>query len=133
MNEFETGPDRSPGREEPLVKELCLPLWQAKGWLKLVGVLSIVHGILLAITLVGLLVCWLPIWMGVLLLKAAGAVEVAQISGDKLQLIEAQNRLKTYFTICGVLVLISLVALTVFFVMGLAGGGGLLGYLSALR
>ena len=52
------------------VREVGLPIYQSKGWLKFLGVLSILQGIMAAITLVGLVIAWLPIWIGVVLHRA---------------------------------------------------------------
>ena len=57
-----------------IIKEISLPIYQSKGWMKLIGVLSIVWGVLSALTIVGLLIAWLPIWMGVVLYQSASAI-----------------------------------------------------------
>jgi len=107
MSDFEPRA-ASPTDSIQTVKEITIPLFQAKGWMKLLGVLLIITGVLYAITVAGILICWLPIWMGVLLFKAADAAEAAQLGGDKAQLVESLSKLKTFFTIQGVLILISL-------------------------
>ena len=95
--------------EKTLVQELTLPLFASKGWMKLLGVVMIIQGVVIALTLVGVVVCWLPIWLGMLLFKAAGYVEGAQLTGDKVQLAEALHKIKTFFVINGVLMLIFLI------------------------
>lgn len=92
-----------------LVREVSAPLFQAKGWLKFLGVLMIIGGIVQAITIVGILICWLPIWVGILLLRVAATTESAQMSGSKDELITAMSKLKTVFTIYGILALIGIV------------------------
>jgi hypothetical protein len=67
--------------------------------------MAIIWGALCAITVVGLIIAWLPIWQGILLFKAATAAESAQISGDKVQLMESLRQLRTYFTIMGVTII----------------------------
>ena len=99
--------------ETQIVKVIGLPLYMAKGWLKFLGVLSIISGAFAVFSLWGILICWLPIWMGILLFKAAGNMEVAELNGDRAQLIEGLNRLKTYFTINGILTLIVLVGMVI--------------------
>ncbi len=105
MSEYEA---RAASDPTQTVKEVSIPLFQAKGWMKLLGVLLIISGILTALSVVGIIFCWLPIWMGVLLFKAADAAEAAQLGGDKVQLTASLDRLKTFFTIQGVLVLLYL-------------------------
>jgi hypothetical protein len=112
------------------VREVSIPLFQAKGWMKLLGTLLIISGIFYVITIVGILVCWLPIWMGILLFKAADEAEAAQLAGEKTRLVQSLSKLKTFFTIQGVLILITIV----FFVIGLiVSGGSMLAGLSHMR
>jgi uncharacterized membrane protein len=99
------------------VQDAALPLYQAKGWLKFVAVLMIIVGALYALTIVGLIVAWLPIWMGVLLWKAADGVQQARDAGSAEQFILAQQKLKTYFTIMGVTALVSIVLVVLMFVL----------------
>ena len=51
----------------PTVTNVMQPLHDAAGWMKLIGTLAIIQGVLLALTIVGLIIAWLPIWLGVLL------------------------------------------------------------------
>ncbi|UCG53753.1 MAG: hypothetical protein JSW58_04615 [Candidatus Latescibacterota bacterium] len=102
------------------IRELTLPIHQSKGWLRLLGVLSIISGIFSALTIVGILYAWLPIWVGVVLLQAASAVERAHLTGSKEVFYQSLSKLKIYFVIQGVTTLIGLViAVIVFFVAGL--------------
>ncbi|NIW79677.1 MAG: hypothetical protein GWN16_09545, partial [Calditrichae bacterium] len=39
-------------------------------WLKFLGIVSIISGAVVAITIVGIIIAWLPIWLGVLLFQA---------------------------------------------------------------
>lgn len=116
----ETTPMTPPqsGGDVQLVREVATPLFMAKGWMKLLGVLMIIEGAIMVITIVGIIVCWLPIWVGILLLRSAGSIEEAQLSGDKFQLMEGMRRIKTIFTIYGVLALIGLVAIVVALFLG---------------
>ncbi|MBD3161272.1 MAG: hypothetical protein GF346_03655 [Candidatus Eisenbacteria bacterium] len=112
-----------------IVKQIGLPLYMAKGWLKFLGVLSVIYGVFTALSIFGILICWLPIWMGILLFRAAGNMEVAELNGDQAQLVEGLNRLKTYFTINGILTLIMLVAVAISFMVA---GGSMLAMLSSM-
>ena len=115
--------------ESQLLKQLADPLYRAKGWLKLLGVLGIVYGALTVLSGWGILIAWLPIWMGILLLKAGRTIETAQSRGDKEQFLACLNKLKLFFTIQGVLILISLILTLVGL---LVFGGALIGMLSQL-
>jgi len=76
--------------------------------MKLLAVIMYIVGGVYAITIVGLVVAWLPIWMGYLLWKAAAGAEAAASTGDEHDAIESLSRLKTMFTIQGIMALISI-------------------------
>ena len=109
MGDVTGGLTPSGGDEHQLVREVSAPLFAAKGWMKFLGVLMIIYGVLIALSVVGIIICWLPIWIGILLFQAATAVESTQASGSKMELYGAMSKLKTYFTIYGVLALIGIV------------------------
>lgn len=107
---------------EGVVKELTLPLFNARFWMKLMGVVMIVYGVLVALSIVGLIIAWLPIWIGVLLFQSAGALESAFQTGDRDAAIRGFEKLKLYFVINGVLMLIGVIlAVIVFMMVGVAG------------
>lgn len=94
-------------QESRTVQELSLPIYQAKGWLKFLGMLSILGGILQALSVIGLLWAWLPIWMGVLLFQAGSSSELAR-AGDGQSFLRSLGSLKTYFVLNGVLSLLAI-------------------------
>ncbi|WP_341502675.1 DUF5362 domain-containing protein [Gallaecimonas sp. GXIMD4217] len=110
---------------QTLVKDISTPLFQAKGWMKLLGVMSIIGGVLTGLTIVGLVIAWLPIWMGVLLFQSAGALEAAQHNGSPEVASQAMAKLKTYFTIMGVFTLIAIILNVVLMLLG--GAAALVG------
>jgi len=103
------GPQGAPSPETLRVQDAARPLFEAKGWMKLLGVLSIVGGAMYALTIVGIIFAWLPIWIGILLWKSAKAAEDAHVTGSAEQFLASQAKLKTFFTIYGVITLIGLV------------------------
>ncbi len=110
--------------EQLLVREVSGPLYQARFWMKLSGVLMIISGGLTALTIIGIIFAWLPIWLGLLLYQAASSAELARTSGEVEALTESVNKLRLYFTITGIVMLIGVV-LTVGAVM--IGGLALMG------
>ena len=108
--------------DEKLVKELSAPLFASKGWIKFLGILTIVYGALTALSIIGILIAWLPIWLGILLNKTANKIGLAQYSGNKEDLLEAQKSLATYFTIYGVVALIGIVFAILFVVIAVSTG-----------
>ena len=87
------------------IQELSMPIYQARGWLKFLGVLSIIGGVGSALALVGIL----PIWMGVLLFQAGSNITTAAQMGDRFSYLKAMGALKTFFVLLGVLALLGFV------------------------
>ncbi len=115
--------------EKEIVLQVCRPIYEAKGWMKLLGMASIILGVFSALTIIGLLWCWLPIWMGILLFKAGSTIEFAQSTGNKIPLIESLEKIKLYFIINGVLMLLAIILFVImFFISGLAFLSGMSAY-----
>lgn len=100
------------------LKLVALPLYEARGWMKLLGVVMVITGILTALSIVGIIIAWLPIWLGVVLFQAASRIDSAFVTQDEALLRESLAKLKTYFVIQGVLLLIYLAIVVVFVLLG---------------
>lgn len=108
--------------EQKVVREVSLPLFSSKGWIKFLGILMIIYGVFVAMTLVGIIIAWLPIWLGVLLNQTANRIEQAQISGDVAAMVKSQNSLNTYFTVYGVLALIGIIGAVIAIIVMISTG-----------
>ncbi|WP_019023614.1 MULTISPECIES: DUF5362 family protein [unclassified Thioalkalivibrio] len=106
----------------PQLRELIEPLVRGKFWMQLIGVMLIISGVLTALSIVGILIAWIPIWAGVVLMQAAGAAQRAFDSADPLEIKYALSRLRIYFTIFGVLLLIYLALMIVGMLFGIGAG-----------
>jgi hypothetical protein len=106
MGEFAEKQPVPGGPDAPAVKELSRPLFEAKGWMKFLGVLMIVYGALTACTIVGIIIAWLPIWLGILLFSAGSKVDAAFQGGNKADFLAGLGKLKTFFMICGIMAII---------------------------
>jgi len=119
-----------PPASDPLVQELSWPLYRARGWLQFLGVMAILSGVIQALTLVGIVVAWLPIWLGALMFQSAERIDSARRSGSRPDFEKAMDRLRLIFVIQGVTALASIaLAALVLMTFGLAG---ILGALSSL-
>jgi hypothetical protein len=120
-----TIPAAPAAQDSQAVKELSVPIHQARGWLQFLGVLSILGGVGQALSVVGILWAWVPIWMGVLLFQAGSNIESAAQSGDKSSFLRSMGNLKTYFVIQGILTLIAILIvvgmLCILFILPLLG------------
>ncbi len=104
-----------------LVREMGFPLYQGRGWIKFLGIMSIVQGVMAALTIVGAIVAWLPIWVGILLYQSATTMEKAYALGDKRTFAVAMGKLKTYFLIQGIVTLIGIIIAIFAFSLGMLG------------
>lgn len=84
------------------------PLHERAGWLIFLGWVSIVSGVITCLTIIGLLVGWLPIWMGILMKGAGENLKAGFQAGNESNLYQASQQLSTYFLIIGILTLIGL-------------------------
>ena len=111
--------------ETQIVRQLSIPIYEARGWLKFLGVLSIIGGVGQALSIVGILIAWLPIWMGVLMFQAGSSIESAGQLGDRFSMLRSLGSLKTYFVLQGVLTLIGIIivvsSLCIMFLLPLLG------------
>ncbi|RMD69035.1 MAG: hypothetical protein D6819_07980 [Gammaproteobacteria bacterium] len=107
--------------QDKLIKEISLPLFQSKGWMRFLGVIMVVYGVLIALTIVGILFAWLPIWMGVVLYQSANAIEKAEMTGQKEAVIQSLEKLKLYFIIMGVTMVVALVLTVLSLFLGMFG------------
>lgn len=105
------------------VQALSTPLYQSKGWMKLLAIVFIISGALIALSIIGIIIAWVPIWIGVVLFQAASATEQAYNSGSSDAMLLAQNKLKSYFTIMGVFTLIIVILYALMIVWALFFGG----------
>lgn len=100
------------------LQALSSPLYSARGWLKFIGVMFIINGVLAALSIVGIIIAWIPIWLGILLFQIAAAAEQAFLTQSEGEFLKSQTKLKTYFTITGVLMLIGLIFTVAALVLG---------------
>ena len=107
------------------VQELSAPIYQARGWLKFLGILSIISGVGSALSIAGIIFAWLPIWMGVLMFQAGSSIDAAGQFGDRFAFLRSMGSLKTYFVLQGILTLLGILLvvsmLCIMFVLPLFG------------
>jgi len=104
-----------------LVRSIGAPIFEGRGWLKFLGVLMIIYGVITALTIVGILFAWLPIWQGVLLFQAGSLAEQSGLSGDAAPLTASLGKLKVYFMIMGIMALLGIAVTILLLSLGLLG------------
>lgn len=106
-----------------MIKNLSYPLYNCKGWMKLLGVMSIIGGALQVLSIFGIIIAWLPIWTGILLFQSANAITEAYEGDNQAEMTRALFKLKTYFVIMGVMTLIGIIIGVMAFFFILLGSG----------
>jgi len=81
--------------------------------MKLAGVMSIIQGVLSILSLWGIVVCWIPIWMGVLLCAASNRIRAAFETDSETEFQTSMEKLGTYFRLVGVLAIVMIVVAVV--------------------
>jgi hypothetical protein len=103
---------------EATLKRACKIAADSASWMKLLGVISIIQGVFAVFTIWGIIIAWLPIWLGVMLFRAANEAEMAS-AGLTDHLESYLKRLNKFFLIQGIFMLLTIViALIMAFVMG---------------
>lgn len=105
--------DQQTPKDEFAVQEIKLIAMDMSGWLKFIGIAAIVYGGLIALTIIGIIIAWLPIWIGILLLSAGNKAKDAHYTGNTMHLVEMMRKLKTFFMLQGILLIIGLVGLVI--------------------
>ncbi len=82
---------------------------KGSGWIKFFGIINIIMGGLQALTIVGILWAWIPIWVGVVALQTASAGEKASINKNETDLIQYHFKIKFLFQLIGIFIIIGLV------------------------
>ncbi len=109
------------GVQDQSLKALAERLYQGKLWIQLVGAMSILYGVIMALTIVGILVAWIPIWAGVILFQATSAIEEAYNNNDQAALSRGLDKLRLYFMIFGIMFLVGIAIGILGFLVGGVG------------
>lgn len=90
------------------------PLADVAGWMAFLGWVGIVLGVLYCLTIVGAIVGWLPIWMGILLRGASASIRDGFARSDNNALLNGSRQLATLAVIVSVLAILWLVIMVIY-------------------
>ena len=93
--------------ESNATKEIFSPLYNAKGWIKFSGVISIIMGVLSSFSIVGLLTSWTMIWPGIILCLASSKLKKSYEEDNADGLKETMAKLAFYFKLYGIFILLA--------------------------
>lgn len=117
---------RSRPRSGEVDLSIIAPLSRVTGWLKFLGIVNIIGGAFTALSIVGIIIAWLPIWMGILALQAAGRIREGVERDNEPLARQGVQKLSTVILIFGIVTLIYLilVALYIGFIITMVATGG---------
>jgi hypothetical protein len=91
------------------------PLQKVRLWLQILGWMAIASGVLECLTIIGAVIGWLPIWIGVLVLRTAKRLDEGFRDQNAATLREGTEALGKVIMLQGILALIG-VALTALYI-----------------
>ncbi len=112
----------SGGDDGAQVRRLASVLAAGGGWMKFFAVILFIAGGLMAISIVGLVVAWLPIWLGTVLMSAANRAENALALGSESELSAALEKCRFYFKLSVIGALAAIILLLLGFLLFVAMG-----------
>ena len=121
-----------PAVGEKLDYHTIAPLFAVAGWLRFLGILNIIFGAIYCLTIVGLIIGWLPLWIGITLNKASSSLQTGYTQRNYMDVRSSMESLALVIKIFGVLALIGLVINILYFgfilvVIFTAAAGGAMG------
>lgn len=94
---------------DPTVKRLAMILAEGSGWIKLFALMMFLSGLLCVLTISGIIVAWIPFWLGGVLWGAANRAREAAFSGSEVELSAALDKLRFFFKLNGLLLIVGCV------------------------
>ena len=85
------------------VQSISEPLYRAKGWIMFAGVMSIIQGVFTILSIWGIIICWIPIWMCAILCSVSNHLKIAFETENEHELHASMGKLATYFRVFGIL------------------------------
>lgn len=82
------------------------PLVRSAGWSKFIGVMFIIVGCLGALSIWGIIFTWIPIWMGIVLVRYSNLLREGVRTGDAEKCRQSMDRLRLFFKILGILMIL---------------------------
>ncbi len=100
---------------EITIKEISEPLLKARVWILILGIISIISGVVTVLSITGIIVAWLPILLGVFLIQSAGELKKFEENKQAINLVTAMEKLKTYFKVSAISTIVILSIMILFF------------------
>ncbi|MGO2133630.1 MAG: DUF5362 domain-containing protein [Halomonas sp.] len=121
MEPINQTPPTSPSGSPYELRDIIEPLYRSRFWMQLLGVMLILTGLLTALSIIGIVVAWIPVWAGVALFQAASAAKRGYESSSEADIKQTMNKLRTYFLISGIMTLLYVLFMVATMLLGFGG------------
>ena len=103
-----SSPNATMERGEDLSGDISIiyPLIKCTGWTKFIGVMFIIIGAFSVLSIWGILFAWIPIWMGVLLIKYSNLIRKGFDENNQVTCRESIDKLRLFFKIFGIVMIV---------------------------
>ncbi len=92
-----------------VTRQLAEPLWRARGWMKFTGVLLLIYGVFCILGIWTIVICWLPIWLGLILISGSNHIRHAAVMDSEANLKASLDKIGLFFRIWGITTLVGLI------------------------
>ena len=89
--------------ESPSVLE---PIFSVQLWIRILGFAAMIIGVLYCLSIIGLIIGWLPIWLGVILLRTSKSIDSVVADESEQAAFELVSQIALFFKIVGIAALI---------------------------
>ena len=91
--------------------QLLAPLYAVKGWITFLGVMFIIYGAFQCLSIIGAVIGWIPIWIGIKLNRTADLITQSRESSNDSIAMAATEELGSALKILGIFCLVSLIVI----------------------
>ena len=100
------------------IQQIVMPLVRSRGWITFLAIVAFLNAAIQVISSfgIGIIVAWLPIWIGVLLIQASSAIGRYELNLTEDDLQEGMEKLAMAFKVTSVWVIVTIALVILVFV-----------------
>ena len=102
------------------IQDLAQSIYRYNVWIKILAISNVIGGIVLACTLIGLIIMWVPVWTGIILWKMSENIKNAATTGETAELETAFTRMRLFFKISGIIILFFIILYVFIAIFGIS-------------
>ncbi len=103
-----------------IIQDLAIILDKYYFWVITLSCILFLFALIMGITIVGLVIAWIPCWLGIILINFAKCARAASRTGEFAELNQSLIHLNLYFKIMGILLLVLLAIYGLILILGTA-------------